>query len=177
MTREEYNLNPNLCENCGQPILCPEGKTLSDIKRKRFCNHSCASTFTNKLRAKKPYYCNDCGKIIGYGYEQFHRRKYCNECNPNHVNWNEITYGEAKEKRSYQVNSRIRELARTIYLKNHPDLKCEICGYNKHVEIHHIRGISTFPDDTPVAEINNLNNLIGLCPNHHWEVENGLIQL
>ena len=176
MTREEYNANPNICLNCGKPIYCEVGKTLSDIRKKKFCNHSCSSTYNNRQREKKEYFCSKCGKSIGFGWD-IHRRTLCDECNPNNVDWNKITYGEMKAKRNYQVNSRIRELARTTYLKNNPNPKCEICGYDKHVEVHHIKGISTFSDDTPVAEINTISNLIGLCPNHHWEVENGLIDL
>ena len=30
---------------------------------------------------------------------------------------------------------------------------------------------------TTIEEINNINNLIGLCPNHHWEYDNGLLEL
>lgn len=45
-------------------------------------------------------------------------------------------------------------------LKQH---KCEICGYEKKVELHHINGI---PND------NRLDNLQILCPNCHAETDN-----
>ena len=176
MTREEYNTNPKLCLNCGLPMYCDETKRPSEILQKKFCCRSCSTTYNNLHRDKKEYFCIKCGKSLGFGF-QANRSKLCDECNPNNVDWNKITYGEMKAKRNYQVNSRIRELARTTYLKNNPNPKCEICGYDKHIEVHHIKGISTFSDDTTIAEINAKINLIGLCPNHHWEVENGLINL
>ena len=34
-----------------------------------------------------------------------------------------------------------------------------------------------FDDNNTIAEINDISNLIGLCPNHHWEYDNGLLDL
>lgn len=34
------------------------------------------------------------------------------------------------------------------------------------------KATSDFDDDVLIKEINNINNLIGLCPNHHWEFDN-----
>ena len=45
--------------------------------------------------------------------------------------------------------------------------KCIICGYNKHIEVAHIKAVSEFDDSALISEINALNNLIPLCPNHH----------
>lgn len=177
MTREEYNLNPNICLNCGKPILCMAGQQLSNVRKKKFCNQSCSATYNNKNKLKKAYYCQKCGSLLGYGYEEFHRRKYCEKCNPNNIDWTKRTYGEVKQLRQYQVNSRIRELARNKFIKEHPNAICAICGYSKHIEVHHIKGISTFPDEALISEINNDNNLIALCPNCHWEVENGWLNL
>lgn len=177
MTRQEYNLNPNICLNCGQPILCSDNEKLSNVRRKKFCNLSCSATYHRKNKQKKGYYCQKCGNLIGYGYEEFHRRKYCDACHPNNVDWSKKTYKEMKQVRNYQINSRIRELARNKFNKEHPNAKCMICGYDKHIEIHHIKSISTFPDDALISEINSDSNLVALCPNCHWEVENGVTNL
>lgn len=41
--------------------------------------------------------------------------------------------------------------------------KCCICGYDKHIDLHHIDG----------DRYNNMcENISSLCPNHHREVEN-----
>lgn len=45
------------------------------------------------------------------------------------------------------------------------------CGYSKHVETAHRRGVADFPNTALVSEINDLANLVGLCPTHHWEFD------
>jgi hypothetical protein len=52
---------------------------------------------------------------------------------------------------------------------------CEKCGYDKHVEIAHKRGISTFGGDTLISVINSKENLMALCPNCHWEYDHNLL--
>lgn len=47
----------------------------------------------------------------------------------------------------------------------------------KHVEIAHIRAVADFSDEDLLSEINHPDNLVGLCPNHHWEYDNGLLNL
>lgn len=176
MTREEYNEHPNICLNCGNPIYCQTTDMPSKIKKKKFCDHSCAASYNNSHRQKKEYFCTRCGKSIGFGYDNYHN-KLCNECNTNIIDWDTVTYGEVKSKRLYQANSRIRDLSRAKYLYYFPNPCCKFCGYDKHVEIHHIKKISDFSDDTPINVINDLNNLIAVCPNHHWEIENGYISI
>lgn len=65
------------------------------------------------------------------------------------------------------VRTRARAVAKKLGLDS-----CEVCGYNKHVEIAHIRGISTFEGDTLLSVINARENLKALCPNCHWEFDN-----
>lgn len=89
------------------------------------------------------------------------------------------TKGQLKsERKSYQsYRSAIRKLAEKIYKESNRDLKCSVCGYDKHVEIAHIKAVSDFNEETTIAEINSLDNLIALCPNHHWEFDSKLIDL
>lgn len=54
---------------------------------------------------------------------------------------------------------------------------CQICGYTNHVEVCHIRPVSSFNLDTPISVVNQRNNLVILCPNHHWELDNNLLKL
>lgn len=49
-------------------------------------------------------------------------------------------------------------------------------GYDKHIEIAHIKAVSDFSDDSLISEINDKNNLVALCPNHHWEFDNGFLK-
>lgn len=83
---------------------------------------------------------------------------------------------------SYRKNwqsarSGIRKIAQKRYLDANPEHKCVICGYDKHIEVAHIKSVSEFDDCATIDEINALDNLIGLCPNHHWEYDNGLLKL
>jgi len=50
---------------------------------------------------------------------------------------------------------------------------CEKCGYLKHVEICHKKHISEYSIDTKIKHINSKDNLVLLCPNCHWELDNG----
>ena len=50
-------------------------------------------------------------------------------------------------------------------------------GYDKHYEVCHIKAVSDFSEDTPITVINHIDNLVALCPNHHWEFDNGLLDI
>jgi predicted restriction endonuclease len=70
------------------------------------------------------------------------------------------------------ARSMIQKDARRVYKLSNKPKKCICCGYNKHFEVAHIKAVSEFEDNTPISEINSENNLIALCPNHHWEYDN-----
>ncbi|MEO1286206.1 MAG: HNH endonuclease [Chloroflexota bacterium] len=71
------------------------------------------------------------------------------------------------------MHSQIRDRARRRYRNSDRSQSCERCGYKKHIEICHIKAIADYPLETPVSEVNDLNNLVGLCPNCHWELDHG----
>lgn len=68
----------------------------------------------------------------------------------------------------------IRSRARTSVKEELKNPSCESCGYSKHVEVCHIKGIADFPEDTPIYVVNNRSNLKLLCPNCHWELDHNL---
>lgn len=90
-----------------------------------------------------------------------------------------ITKGEifCKYKNWQSARSLIRRYAQQSYIDSGNEMKCAVCGYDKHVEIAHIKAVSEFSDDTTIKEINSIDNLIALCPNHHWEYDNGVLKL
>lgn len=53
--------------------------------------------------------------------------------------------------------------------------RCSVCGYTAHVETCHKKPIQSYPPDARLSTINHPENLIGLCPNHHWEFDKGLL--
>lgn len=52
---------------------------------------------------------------------------------------------------------------------------CKVCGYTNYVEVCHIKSIADFSSESLIKEVNDINNLTYLCPNHHWELDNGLL--
>ena len=150
-------------------------RTNFEFKRSRhhYCSRSCSTQVNNIKFPKRSMEgsCVTCGKAISK------RNKYCNNCTPNYVDWSAVTLKEIRDIRRYQVHSRIRNLARKAYINSTRIKACEYCGYSNFFEICHIRPIYLFDDNTPISIINDQNNLIALCPNHHRELDNGIISL
>lgn len=104
----------------------------------------------------------------------------CAECrgntSTNYKDWSKITIEQHFGKLpTYQAHARIRALARAKFLKEKPETKsCEHCGYNKHYEVCHKKSISNFDKSTTISIVNDITNLIALCPNCHYEFDNDL---
>lgn len=84
-------------------------------------------------------------------------------------------FGDRKNWQS--ARSSIQKNARKVYFEYNKMPSCVICGYNKHVEVAHIKPVSNFGDNASIEEINSITNLIGLCPNHHWEYDNDILDI
>lgn len=101
----------------------------------------------------------------------------CNSCYDNNkrtVVLNKKIKDFDKDKlRSYSI----RRLARTFMKEQDIEKKCKICGFDHYVEVCHIKPISKFSKEQMVSEVNNLNNLVYLCPNHHILLDKGLLSL
>lgn len=90
------------------------------------------------------------------------------------LNLSNRTKGELFSVRSnwQSARSSIQRDARRVYQDSEKPKKCACCGYDKHYEVAHIKAVSDFDDDVLISEINDIDNLIALCPNHHWEYDN-----
>ena len=145
----------------------------------KFCSRSCAASYNNKISPKRKTKktCVICGEPVkSYKY---------NRCE---IHWNEYkinkfklkTIGEyrlkLKNKHPSWIHSHIRQFARS-WLKHLTKLPCSICGYDKHVELCHIKPLSEFNDSDLLSLVNSEDNIIQLCRNCHWELDNGLINL
>lgn len=152
------------CTNCG-----------INTKNNKFCSRSCAATYNNKIpKKKRTLYCLDCNKPI------ISKRKFCEECwSKRIIKVNEATLKDvvttAGSHSSYKsiVGEHARKLARHLGKLE----KCAICSYSLHVECCHIKPISKFSIDTLISIVNHPDNLIGLCRNHHWELDHGMLEL
>lgn len=148
------------CVQCGEQTNNP-----------RFCSRSCAASYNNvrfPKRERITRYCESCECDITNLAK--YRRKLCNDCF-GRVDGS-MTLSLLQERAGYQRNARIRQKARAAYRKSDRPKQCVVCDYSKHYEVCHIKGINEFPPSTKIATVNDISNLIALCPNHHWELDN-----
>ena len=190
---DRYYLNPNYCKQCGKLISIPEGAKIPQIRHKKYCNSSCAAIYNGKAFPKRhasPYKtCENCGITItlktmkGGGYSP---RKYCDNCskrmrvlNSNYHLMSESNKGDTFSRALNWQSGRsgIRRNASTNYKASGKPMVCLICGYSTHIHIAHIKSVSQFSPETLLTVINHPNNLIALCPNHHWEYDHNILRL
>ena len=150
---------PMKCLNC-----------LKETPNPKFCSRSCAATYNNRKHPKrKPEHkCTICGERITAG------RSRCSQ----HRIGRDMTLAEAIYTQHHRSSAfaLVRSRARKVALQL-GRTTCQHCGYNLHVEVCHRKPIADFPEDTLLSVVNHPDNLIVLCPNHHWEFDNGLLQL
>lgn len=161
------------CLNCQTPTYNP-----------KFCSKTCSAQVTNKLYPKRirKTICTRC-KTITKSYRHtlcdLHHKEYMN--NKFEV-LKELTLQDYWSKDSLKnlhpssKNAHIRAQARSNF-KDLISKPCHNCGYDKHVELCHIKPIRDFLPTSKIKEVNSYDNLIQLCPNCHWEFDNGLITL
>jgi hypothetical protein len=163
------NLEKISCKNCGDFF---EAKTKENRK---FCSRSCSTTYNNTKTPKRSVEgnCVKCDKPISK------QLKHCNNCKRKsndeleEMLLRDVIYNNHHKSSAFAlVRSRARSKAKKLGMT-----KCPYCDYDKHVEIAHIKPISEFDLTTKLKIINNKNNIIPLCPNHHWEFDNKLIKL
>lgn len=98
------------------------------------------------------------------------KSKYCIKCSTDsQIEYHTISdvIHSARHGQSAKFNI-VRGRARNQY-KN---IKvCQFCGYDKHVEVCHIKPIHSFSLDTLISVVNAPDNILILCPNCHWEFD------
>lgn len=136
-----------------------------------FENSTSLRDFSNKLGYKSNLKYSNQGVV----------KKLCDlglDINELKSSYDQISIFELKKydlftERNWQsARSAIQRLARKIYDMSSKPKKCVVCGYDKHYEVAHIKSVSSFDDNALISEINDIDNLIALCPNHHWEYDN-----
>jgi predicted nucleic acid-binding Zn ribbon protein len=151
------------CPVCGQKTRNP-----------KFCSRSCAAKWNNvRVPKRRPGgNCSVCQAAIP------RRNRYCSQHRPNQPldrSQPIRAIADASEHPACR-HARLRQDARRHYLSAFP-YRCFRCGYDKHIEVCHKRPLTSFPLETPISVVNSLANLVGLCPNCHWEFDHGLLQL
>ena len=137
----------------------------------KFCGRSCAAKWTNKHypKRKKVNFPNTC-EICGVGID--YRSKRCVKCCGflGDMTLKEAIYQKHHKSSAFAL---IRTRARAEGKKLGFD-KCCKCGYDKHIEVAHIKPISSFSDEVMISVINARENIMPLCPNCHWEYDHNL---
>ena len=169
----KHNTSTNgICQKCQQPFI---KKTYNQ----KFCNFNCGNSFRAKRWSENnKNVCKQCGDSIHFQSE------YCVECyrkdKSDNAESRNFTLRQVHKHASNLgrhpswVNSEVRTYARS-WNKHLKGLPCQKCAYNKHTEFCHITAITAFNLSTKLSIINAPENLFILCPNCHWEFDNGLL--
>jgi len=171
----KYYENPKHCKECGEVIVVGDQK-VSDIRQKTFCTRSCAAIFNNRQRGiscpPKKHVCLQCGA------SKSSRGLRCRKCTKRGGRSSlSLTKKEMFAKRNSWQSARSEFRTLAIEAVAAREKKCFVCGYNKHVEVCHIKSVSSFSGDTLLSVISDPDNLVLLCPNCHWEFDKGITLL
>ena len=168
-----------ICRREGQKLFLKGERFYSDkcsISRRNYApgqngqKKSKLSEYGTQLREKQKT-----KSFYGVGEKQF--RKYFEMASNTKGKTGEVLL-QLLESRLDNVVYRLgfassRTQARMLLQESGREPKCAICGFSEHVEACHIKPISSFPLDTKIREVNDLGNLIYLCPNHHILLDRG----
>ncbi len=187
---KNYYNDPNFCKNCGIMI---EHEKPCEAKRMKFCNRSCAAIYNNKKYPKRISKYKDKRKILFIGNGEY--KIECHICGESKHPYSKNCQACKKAlsvERQYQTlvkdsvydngnarvkYSHIRRLARRFLdLWEIPQV-CGKCGYDKIVHACHLKPISDFEENGRMIDVNGPVNLMYLCPNHHWELDNNLLEI
>lgn len=162
----------NKCLNCSK-----------ETTNKKFCSRRCAAIVTNKTpKRKTTKKCSQCDLIVRNYRTVLCERHYQDYLTSRKDYVQNLTISEYTERpciKRLHASSKfahIRGLCRS-WNKNKAQLPCHVCGYSRHVELAHIRPLTSFPPTALIKEVNSPDNVVQLCPNCHWEFDNGLISL
>ena len=125
----------------------------------------CSICGSKKLSSPKSKYCNDCKKEYAFNSKR-------------DIDYGKTTLAELRKMYSTaQYHAKIRGMSRAKYKRYHNEFACENCGYDLHIDICHIKGVSEFPETATLDEVNHIDNLLGLDKRCHWEFDNGYLTL
>ena len=151
-----------------------------ETKNPKFCSRSCAAQTNNKKFPKrKPSFKRatcQCGKQV---------RNSCDKCKECSMRERQLTFiisfGEKTIKEFYSTYARhkyqnIRHHAHRVAKYHNLSQLCAVCQY-PHTQLCHKISISKFDKNTKLSVVNDINNIVYLCRNHHWELDNQLLIL
>ena len=174
------------CSECGKKKSIRVSEYNKSESKVFFCDRSCAAKYNNRKSPKRKKsenkYCPVCGRLKSKGSVLC---KKCRDKSNRSVGDKElgyyIGYGDNRKRYLSCKCQDIRKDAKRTLLEDVNRIR--VCAYCKNhefddiLEVHHIKPIAGFDEHTKISEINSLDNLVWLCPNHHAMLEKGLISL
>ena len=177
-TNRKYCADCYVSINCFK-LTCPQCNLdfTSKIKTQKYCTKICTKKATKNSKylnlsgiSRKIRNSNkcQCGKVLNQYV------KSCKDCiiaKSSLDTIKDVTYKHLHKSSAFNIiRSRARNIQKKLGFTN-----CKICGYSKIVETCHIKAISSFGEETLVSIVNHPDNLLSLCPNHHWELDHNLL--
>lgn len=174
------------CKQCNIQF----NKLPSEIRKtnNNFCSRSCSATFNNVGKCKNNPKVRTCKRCNTSFYRSANHKStmLCASCFKIYKNktnyYKSCSLGQyrimpsIKNKHPSWIHAHVRNFARS-WNKSLTKLPCQKCGYSIHVELCHIIPISSWSDEATLGMINHPDNIISLCRNHHWELDNGYLKL
>jgi hypothetical protein len=165
------------CLKCNSPFKSKREKAM-------FCSINCSTTYMNinSPRKKNRKICTKCletTKSWRHTLCERHWQEYKDSKPDLYLNRTLKEYFEKDSLKDLHPSSKsahIRGLANS-WFKHLKLLPCANCDYPLHVELCHIRAISDFDENSLLREVNSIENIIQLCPNCHWELDNNLLNI
>lgn len=157
------------CSNCNKKIIVEDkrfksyNKLEGKNKHKYFCSPECQNDFK---RTGKKIKCSECGKFIYKRVSDIKRSKsgklFCTKsCST--IYWN-------KHLKTGPNNPNYKGLSYRKHALRILGSKCAFCNYNNKqvIQVHH-------KDHN--RSNNKIDNLLIVCPTHHWEIHFGIIKI
>lgn len=171
-----YAMRSSVCLFCGEEF----SRRKSGSDEMKFCSKSHAASFNNAARPPRDVAvlrrCETCPECGGRRSDS-RKDSICRKCrkSADTARINAMTLQEVRDQYSVsQYHAKIRAWSRAAYVG---EWACLDCGYSLHVDICHVRDVKDFPMSTTVGVVNDPNNLVALCKNHHWEFDNGFLSV
>lgn len=158
-----------VCAECGKKYEISEYEYNKKMKEGTlfFCSRSCSAKCNNRKfpkRAKLPKKEKEVKVPATRDFELGHY----------------IGYDGKKTYLTHKCSQIRRDARRFMEKFSKQEKVCCYCHnheFDDILEVHHLKGILEFDPHTKIKDINNDDNLVWLCPNHHTMLEKGMIHI
>jgi hypothetical protein len=166
---------------------CPHCQQVFETtdKRQKHCSKNCSAKRNNILFPRKhlkPFkrpkkLTNEI--ICSCGEKKTYRSKTCFDCRQKEriAAYEKNSLKELKIATPQCAFVKVRQHAKRKFKAFNVPQRCKICGYEVYLELAHIKAIASFSEEALLSEVNHFDNLAYLCPNHHKELDNGIINI